>query len=283
MTLYNMEVPRTRSMRRVALVILLAIGAAAIIGHADAARASVRGVWMAGPGCGAKQEWFQHPREFPYFCDGAAVVESAHWKSWGAPKATARAIMNEAELNNHDSVATAPRTRRAVTIKASQIKVCGGRHTYTRIVIRFHKAVNGIEKLEEGELLPKCSTPGQAQNRHLTSFLSPDRKVWCLLEVGIGTGLCGVGGEGGNGPELSAIITRSGRVSTCSVAVPSLQESCLQNWDASSPVLHYGETTESEGIRCSSARDGITCIKVSGAGKGHGFRVNKDEAVEVEA
>jgi hypothetical protein len=287
MTLYNMEALRTRSMCRAALVSLFAIGAVAIVGHADAARASVRGVWMAGPGCGAKHEWFQHPREFPYFCDGAAVVESAHWKNWGTPKATARAIMNEAELNNHNSVATAPRTRRAVTIKASQIKVCGGRHTYTRIVIHFHKAVNGVKKLEEAELLPKCSTPGQAQNRHLTSFMSPDRKVWCTVDSFAAA--CGTEPEP---PTHSAWLEPNGKVSLCSVLRTEYPEgskvplTCFQNWPLPSdhvPVLKIGETTQDSGFRCTSSADGITCTDAAGAGKGHGFRINKEEAVEVEA
>jgi hypothetical protein len=121
--------------------------------------------------------------------------------------------------------------------------------------------------------------PGKAPNAGLTSFLSPDKKVWCLL--GNETGLCGVGGEPGDNGQLSASITRSGRVDTCSVAVPSLQESCLVNWDGSAPILHYGEKTEAKGIACSSAKDGITCMKVSGPGRGHGFRVNKDEAVQL--
>jgi hypothetical protein len=39
--------------------------------------------------------------------------------------------------------------------------------------------------------------------------------------------------------------------------------------------------SEEEGIRCTSAPNGITCVKVSGPGKGKGFRVNKDEAIRV--
>lgn len=269
---------------RVLLVLVFVLGCFSIAGGAVAKQqVNLRGVWMAGPGCGARFEWFQHPAWFPYFCDGNAEVEKAHWSNWGAQKATASAILNEAELKSGSSVATAPRTRRAVTIKASQIKVCGGRHAYTRIIIRFHKATNGIKKLRYASLLPKCSSPGQAQNRHLTNgFLSPDKKVFCLFDLG--SGFCGVGApKSRTMGELAAWISKAGKVDICSVSEPSLEETCFQNFDETAPVLRYGDWTRAEGIRCRSARNGIICIEVSGAGKGHGFRVNKDEAVEIEA
>jgi len=139
-----------------ALCCLMAAPAAG--GSGGASRGSlVHGIWMAGPGCGARHEWFQHPRMFPYFCDGAAYVEKARWQRWGAPRATAKATMNEADLTAHNSVGTAPRLRSPVTITASQIKLCGRHRAYTRIVIRFHKGHKGIDKLELGSLLPSCS------------------------------------------------------------------------------------------------------------------------------
>lgn len=122
-------------------------------------RSGVGGVWMAGPGCGGGYEWFRHPEAFPYFCDGSAVLEKARWRDWGAPKATAQAVLNEAALNSHNNVATAPRRRTNVTIVASRIELCGYRHVYTRIVIKLAEPVKGIKKLEEAELLPKCSAP----------------------------------------------------------------------------------------------------------------------------
>jgi hypothetical protein len=247
----------------------------------SSAHTSTGSVWMAGPGCGGRFEWFQHPGEFPYFCDGSGELEEAHWSNWGSPEATASATMNEAVVNSHNTVANAPRRRSAVTVLASEVKVCGGRHAYTRIVIRFHKAVNGIKKLHYGSLLPKCATAGQSANAKVTNFLSPDRKVWCV--IGLGTGFCGVGGPSGKMPEHSAHISKNGKVSICSVAVPSLKNACLQNWASREPVLNYGEWTEAEGIRCESASDGITCLKVAGPGKGHGFRVNRDEAVRIGA
>lgn len=142
--------------RRSLVVVLLAFGS--FLGAAGAAsgHANVPGVWMAGPGC-TGYEWFQHPEELPYFCDGAAIVESIAWRSWGASKATASAIMNEANPGPGDSMESAPRTHRAATITASQIKVCGGHRAYTRIVIRLRRAVHGVKELQFGSFLPKCS------------------------------------------------------------------------------------------------------------------------------
>jgi hypothetical protein len=151
--------------RRALLVVLLTIAGASFVAGTAAAQANVRGVWMAGPGCGGRFEWFQHPDGFPYFCDGNAVVEQVHWSNWGAPKATASATFNEAAVNSHDNVATAPRRRSPVTITASQIKACGSRHAYTRIIITFDEAMNGVKKLKASGLLPECSRPGKSSVR----------------------------------------------------------------------------------------------------------------------
>ena len=101
---------------------------------------------MAGPGCGGRAEWFQHPAEFPYFCDGAALVEKAHWQSWGGAKAKATATMNEAVLTGHNSVATAPRELSPVTLIASHVERCGSRRVYKSVVIRFDHPDKGSPK-----------------------------------------------------------------------------------------------------------------------------------------
>lgn len=145
------------------LAVITVVGITACVAAGEAGAASrtraVPGVWMAGPGCGARYEWFQHPKAFPYFCDGNAALERATWNNWGSAKATGHAILNEALVNSHNSVATAPRKRTNVKLVASQIKLCGNHHAYTRIIIKLPKPVNGIKSLQEGELLPKCSAP----------------------------------------------------------------------------------------------------------------------------
>lgn len=119
----------------------------------------------------------------------------------------------------------------------------------------------------------------------LTNFMSPNRKVWCQI--------ASFGAECGTEPEPpthSAQLKPNGKVSLCSVLQTEYPEgskvplTCFQNWPLPSdhvPVLGIGKTTQDSGFRCTSSSEGITCTDVAGAGKGHGFRVNEDEAVEV--
>lgn len=121
---------------------------------------------------------------------------------------------------------------------------------------------------------------------HLSQFLSPDRKVWCS----VGTVMDVDGRSCGTEPEpptRAAELDRDGKVRLC--FVPELiyppgghvPEGCFQNWNYKAPVLKYGQATEERGVRCTSATNGITCITVAGPAKGKGFRINKDEAVEI--
>jgi hypothetical protein len=109
----------------------------------------------------------------------------------------------------------------------------------------------------------------------LSSFLSPDRKVWC--GVGSTQSFCVTGGGAANGgtpPQSGATLTRAGKVTICSVAVPSISRSCTQNWDSGAPVLMVGQETERDGVLCKSGTDGITCTLASGPGKGKGFLIS---------
>jgi len=123
---------------------------------------------------------------------------------------------------------------------------------------------------------------------HLGSFLSPDRKVWCGL--GEGHAFCGMGLANLHQtyPAGLAQLESDGKVSLCFYARESeaplfhgAHEGCLQNWDEKAPVLRYGQSSELDGIRCTSAVNGITCEEATGTGKGHGFRVSPSEAVEL--
>jgi hypothetical protein len=101
---------------------------------------------------------------------------------------------------------------------------------------------------------------------HLPNFLSPDRRVWCGIGEGR-DGFCGTGyfDTSKNEPQSSAMFGSDGKVTICSVAVPTFSEGCIQNWDANAPVLQYGQQSELEGVLCTSATNGITCMKVAGA------------------
>lgn len=227
------------------------------------------------------------PSGFPLFEDGQWVLEKLHWTGWGSSVALARGLSSSS--NDDPNAEQGKRIITRAKVRLSQPGVFHGHRVYRCIRVtvprpahyppaclqRSHRYV-GLLAPGSGE---PAGVPGESTNAGLTDFLSPDKKVWCLLSID--TGFCGVGGPSSDNGQLAATISRSGKVRTCSVSVPSLKETCFQNWDESSPVLHYGEKTEAEGISCSSAKDGITCIKISGSGKGHGFRVSKDEAVEV--
>jgi hypothetical protein len=114
----------------------------------------------------------------------------------------------------------------------------------------------------------------------LREFLSPDRKVWCVVEDGV----CGTNPEP---PTRAAEIQSNGTVSLCfvpEVVYPPgghVPLGCLQNFNQSAAILPYGQSDLYGDIRCTSTPNGITCVKVSGAGQGKGFRINANEAVEV--
>ncbi len=115
---------------------------------------------------------------------------------------------------------------------------------------------------------------------HLREFLSPDRKVWCVVEDrGCGTYP--------QPPTRAAQIDRQGNVTLCDVPTLTYPPGghvplgCFQNWNNSAPILRYGQSDLYNGVLCTSATNGITCTVASGAGKGKGFRINKREAVKV--
>jgi hypothetical protein len=117
---------------------------------------------------------------------------------------------------------------------------------------------------------------------HLSSFLSPDKKVWC--DIGASAASCGTSPEP---PTRSGEVKTDGQVTICTVSQLEYPDGahvpagCYQNWDTSLPILRYGQETEFEGFRCTSATNGITCVTVAGARAGKGFRVSGTEAVEV--
>ncbi len=112
-----------------------------------------------------------------------------------------------------------------------------------------------------------------------TEFLSPDHKVWCALSETVNS-FCASGGlDPKNEPQGLAAFDRNGKVTICSATHVSFTEGCSQNWNRKAPVLDYGETSEVGGVRCTSAEDGITCVRVVNPGKGNGFRINATEVV----
>jgi hypothetical protein len=108
-------------------------------------------------------------------------------------------------------------------------------------------------------------------------FLSPDRKVWCSGGGGeVGCVVLPAAGSSTSGH--GAIVKRGGRVILCPEGVGEAGWDCFQNFDEKAHVLHYGRRAEAGGIRCTSARKGITCTV---AATGRGFLINSGEAILV--
>jgi hypothetical protein len=113
----------------------------------------------------------------------------------------------------------------------------------------------------------------------LRQFLSPDRRTWCGLfdtdtDPDTGWGCYAESPQDTDNSQRSAFLHADGKVDVCYVPVPSLRDICFMNWDSDGTVLAYGRSTEWNGVRCTSAPEGITCTLLSGPGAGKGFRIN---------
>jgi hypothetical protein len=242
---------------------------------------------IGSPVHGLPNPFVIRPSELVIFEDGQWVIEKLHWTHWGSPVAQAKGLSSSSDDN--PNAVEGKRIITSAKVTLYDPGVFHGKKVYRCIRIKVpppaHYGTSCLQRVGSIVVLgsPGSGTPVGGEetggSRHLTNFLSPDKKVWCLIDEE--AGVCGVGGQRGGTAQLAGTISKSGKVTTCAVAVPSLAEVCLMNWDSSAPVLHYGERTQANGIRCTSAKSGITCVKVSGAGEGKGFRVNRDEAVEV--
>jgi hypothetical protein len=162
---------RAKQAAAMCVALLAEVRVAARAAHAGAATAT----WMGGPGCGGRIEWRQHPATFPYFCDGAAVIEHVRWRNWGKTTATAHGTMNEADLRHGASVGTAPRIHSAITLTATHIETCSGRRAYTSIGIRFDKPHKGPRTLRYPTHLPHCSATSPPSG-------SSSPRLWSALE-----------------------------------------------------------------------------------------------------
>ncbi|MGH3427323.1 MAG: hypothetical protein ACRDQZ_07105 [Mycobacteriales bacterium] len=247
----------------------------------------IHGIWMAGPGCG-RHEWFQHPRAFPYFCDGAAYVEKARWQRWGSDRAKAKATMNEAVLTAHNSVGTAPRLRSPVTIVASQIRFCGHHRAYTRIVIRFHKSHKGVDKLELGSLLPSCSaSPGGGSASDAAEFRV--RPAGALIACGMYSQayapppqvICEAlrtGSEDEEPVEQVAKLHPDGKVLACSQPLTSDNHCGAGNAGEGIPTYSTGKRVNVGPFACKVLTGMVQCT-VTASGKG--FLISPDEITTV--
>lgn len=268
--------------------VLAALGVSALACGASPSLGGASGqtTWMGGPVCGGANEWREHPVAFPYFCDGAAVVEGARWRNWGRSTATAQATFNEALLSSHNSVASAPRRRSAVTITASHIELCSGRRAYTSIKIRYAAPVNGISTLTLPAFLPHCRP--LVSHRHPVSANSPAfyaRPAGGYITCGIGGGVseqlvrCQGAPAGANPLENVATLQPDGRVETCSRHQSEVR--CFEgNVGEGTPTLSAGEVDTQGPFVCRVLETGVECT-VKATGKG--FLITPRSVTEVGA
>jgi hypothetical protein len=113
---------------------------------------------------------------------------------------------------------------------------------------------------------------------HLAEFLSPDRKIWCVLSnhPGVREADCFYAANRfTGGQEYSASLHPDGQLGTCAWQ-PSQSglEACVQNWDASARVLKRGQVDVIYQYRCRATSTAITCTVDTGTGKGKGFTIS---------
>ena len=122
--------------------------------------------------------------------------------------------------------------------------------------------------------------------RHLTDFLSPDRKVWCLSGGGMPAFPFSCGANPRTFPMFSANLFNQGKVTICRITHLIQQpghppDTCFVNWDDQASVLQVGQQNYVDGVLCKSATNGITCSLTAGIGRGKGFFINSTSVSRV--
>lgn len=129
----------------------------------------------------------------------------------------------------------------------------------------------------------KASPGGPPDAEQSVQFRSADNQIWCGANVaGPGTRFFCASPRGGTGSsQHSAILYKDGHAKLCNVAVATLSNECYQNWGIDTPFLGLGKENYINGVLCKYRIAGMTCTLTSGPGKGRGFRINRNGAVQV--
>jgi hypothetical protein len=212
------------------------------------------------------------PKTFLLFEDGQWVLQGMHWTGWGSSVAHGTGISSSS--NGIPNAAQGKRIKTWARVTLSNPGRFQGHEVYRCFSLAVPPPANYGPQ-------PLCLARSggawvlKSKARSLSSFLSPDRKVWCGM--GSAQSFCVTGGggtSGGNPPQTGATLFSDGKVTLCSVPVPSVSQGCTQNWDPAAPVLKVGQETELDGVLCKSEADGITCVRAAGAGTGKGFLIS---------
>ena len=132
--------------------------------------------------------------------------------------------------------------------------------------------------MNRDKLVPVGGATVSTPPLNLMEFRSPDRVIGCIINESVPPHydlFC----QALSGHAREATMSPDGTVTVCNLAV--LDGRFCSLGFPSGPILAYGQRTEAQGFSCTSAPDGITCIRAAGVGKGKGFRISTNEAVEV--
>jgi hypothetical protein len=211
------------------------------------------------------------------FQDGSWVIKKLRWSSWGGPVARASGISSAS--NCKPNCAQGKRTNDAVQFVLSQRRHLFGRTVYACYQLTDPKAppIDQRDCLKHSYGSQYYYSLVAGSPLHLSAFLSPDRKIWCVLNdtPGVREADCFYDANRfTGGQEYSANLRPNGQLVTCAWQ-PSQSglDACVQNWDPSAAVLKSGKVDVIYQYHCQATRTAITCTVDTGKGKGKGFTI----------
>jgi hypothetical protein len=155
--------------------------------------------------------------------------------------------------------------------------------TASSVELKEGAATAGCNRRGASFRVYKASPGGPPDAEQSVQFRSADNQIWCGANVaGPGTRFFCASPRGGTGSsQHSAILYKDGHAKLCNVAVATLSTECYQNWGVDTPFLGLGKENYINGVLCKYRIAGMTCTLTSGPGKGRGFRINRNGAVQV--
>jgi hypothetical protein len=214
------------------------------------------------------------------FADGSWFIKKLHWSSWGGPVARATGISSAS--NGNPNQAQGKRINHPVQFVLSGRRSLFGRSVYACYQLTDPKA----PQTDQHDCLKHAFAHQYVYARvagsplHLSQFLSPDRKVLCLLTDnlkpgGVRNAFCAYNTLAKVlGQEYSATLRPDGQLATCAWQPgEDPNAACYQIW-GSGPVLRSGQVDVIYQYRCQAANTAITCTVDTGTAKGKGFTIS---------
>ena len=211
------------------------------------------------------------------FQDGSWVIEKLRWSSWGGSVARATGISSAS--NCQPNCAQGRRTRDPVQFVVSQPRHLFGRTVYACYQLTDPKAppTDQHDCLKRTRGSQYYYSPIAGSPVHLSEFLSPDRKIWCVLDDSSAVREADCFYDANRsvaGQEYAAALHPNGQLVSCAWQ-PSQNAvaACVQNWNPSAAVLRTGLVDVIYQYRCQAASTAISCTVDTGTGKGRGFTI----------